>query len=94
VFADEAYADWLLWALPSLRGRVVYDAAFELLTPAQLEAVADLKTVTGLDWLRPARGERVLVLADTGDPNPVRALRVAGRARLLYDRDGAAVLER
>jgi hypothetical protein len=35
-----------------------------------------------------------LVLADTGDPNPVRALRVAGRARLLYDRDGAAVLER
>jgi hypothetical protein len=94
VFADETYADWLLWELPSLRGRVAYDAAFELLSSSQLEAIADLKSVSGLTWQRAASGDRLLVLADSGDPNPVHAFRVQNGARLLYDRDGVAVLER
>jgi hypothetical protein len=94
VFADETYADWLLWEQPSLRGRIAYDASFELLSGAQLDAIAELKSVAGLDWLRAARGDRVLVLADTGDPNPVHALRLQAGVRLLYDHDGVAVLER
>lgn len=93
VFADENYSDWLLWELPSLRGRMAYDVSFELLSRAQLEAIAKLKGVAGLDWDAVARGYRVLVLADAGDPNPVHALRQTG-ARLLYDRHGVAVLER
>lgn len=94
VFSDEIYSDWLLWKLPGLRGRVAYDTSFELLSSAQLKAIADLKGVTGVDWLRAARGDRVLVLADGGDPNPVHAVMVQTGARLLYDRDGVAVLER
>lgn len=94
VFADESYADWLLWELPRARGRVAYDAAFELLSRAQLEAIADFKGVSGLDWLRATRGDQVLVLGDSGDPNPVHAVRVRTGARLLYDHHGVAVLER
>lgn len=94
VFSNEVYADWLLWKLPGLRGRVAYDTAFELLSGAQLEAIADLKSVTGLDWLRAANGDRVLVLTDGGDPNPVHAVIVQTGARVLYDHDGVAVLER
>ena len=37
VLADDATADWLLWELPSLRGRLAYDVRFELLTRAQIE---------------------------------------------------------
>jgi hypothetical protein len=95
VFADERYADWLLWELPGLRGRVAYDAAFELLSSQQLKAIAALKSVSGLEWPRAARGDRVLILGDSGEnPNPVHAMRVREGARLLYDHDGVAVLDR
>lgn len=41
VFANGAYADWLLLAEPSLRGRVAYDARFELMPKGRLsDAVA------------------------------------------------------
>jgi hypothetical protein len=36
VLADDASADWLLWKLSSLRGRVAYDVRFELLTSRQI----------------------------------------------------------
>jgi hypothetical protein len=40
VFASDEYTDWLLWKKPALRGRLAYDARFELLTRAQLELVS------------------------------------------------------
>jgi hypothetical protein len=36
VLADDASADWLLWEVPSLRGRVAYDVRFELLRRGQI----------------------------------------------------------
>lgn len=94
VLADETYADWLLWELPRLSGRVAYDAAFELLSRDQLKEIADLKSVTGLNWSRVARGYPVLVLVDRGNPNPVHALRVQTGAQLRYRGGGVAVLVR
>ncbi len=42
IFADVRYADWLIWEDPkAFSGRVAYDTSLELLTPAQLSAIAD-----------------------------------------------------
>ncbi len=47
VLADVRYADWLIWEDPRLfSGRVAYDTSFELLTPTQLSAIADLAAKT------------------------------------------------
>ena len=40
VFANGAFADWLLLAAPSLRGRVAYDARFEVLPGGRLADAA------------------------------------------------------
>jgi len=39
VFADDQFADWLVWAEPSLRGRVAYDIRFELFTERQFRSL-------------------------------------------------------
>jgi hypothetical protein len=42
IFADVRYADWLVWEDPQLfSGRIAYDTSLELLTPTQLDAIAD-----------------------------------------------------
>jgi hypothetical protein len=47
ILADVSYADWLIWEDPRLfSGRVAYDTSFELLTPTQLTAIADLAART------------------------------------------------
>jgi hypothetical protein len=93
VYADERFADWLLWRLPQLRGRVAYDASFELLSTAQLQAIYNLKSHAGDDWDRAARGYRLLVLDSSADAL-VRAFQREPGTRRLFERDGAVVLER
>jgi hypothetical protein len=50
VFADDRYADWLLWKYPQLVGRVAYDIRFELFTPEQLNDLRAYRRVTGTEW--------------------------------------------
>ena len=84
VFADDRYADWLLWRLPSLRGRVAYDVRFEPLDAAQLERLFEYRNRIGDGWRRAARGYQVLVF----DPSTERDLWTAATgergARVLY----------
>jgi hypothetical protein len=54
IFADDRYADWLLWEYPQLAGRVAYDIRFELLTLDQLNDLRAYRRVTGADWSAPA----------------------------------------
>jgi hypothetical protein len=69
VLADDASADWLLWTLPSLRGRVAYDVRFELLTSRQ---VRQLVAWSRLDpgWRAATTGYSVVV----ANPKHVAAL--------------------
>lgn len=94
VFADETYADWLLWRLPSLSGRVAYDASFELLSVRQLQRIFNFKAISGLSWPEAASGYRLVVLHASATPDLVRALRQQPGARVLYYRDDVAVIER
>jgi uncharacterized membrane protein YbaN (DUF454 family) len=78
VYADDSSADWLLWKLPALRGRVAYDVRFELLTKSQ---IARLVAWDRLDpgWRRASAGYSVVV----ADPKHVAALVATGNWRRL-----------
>jgi hypothetical protein len=62
VFANERYADWLLFEHPSLSGRVAYDIRFELLRGSELHRLYDFATQNGPDWQSVAAGFSLLVL--------------------------------
>jgi hypothetical protein len=92
VFADERYADWLLWRLPALRGRVAYDARFELLSGAEIAAIVMFKNEIGPRWSALASGYRLLVLQRSSASTP--QLEHAPGARVLFDRDGMVAILR
>ena len=93
VFADVRFADWLLWHLPQLEGRVAFDARFELQPSGALERLARALTATGIDWKRPARGYRLVVLTPSDVKEAARGFRAEPGRRILFDDpDGLVVL--
>jgi hypothetical protein len=78
VYADDSSADWLLWKLPSLRGRVAYDVRFELLTKPQIARVVAWDRLDP-GWRRAGAGYSVVV----ADPKHVAALAATGNWRRL-----------
>lgn len=92
IFANESYADWLVFEHPRLAGRIAYDSRFELLTSRQLGSVIGFRNrVVG--WRSTIHGYAVLVLDRTDDAQPVRAL-VRGRAATVVLRRGPVVVLR
>jgi hypothetical protein len=94
VFANERYADWLLFEHPVLRGRVAYDVRFELLTRRQLTRVAGFRLEQGADWLGVAEGYRIFVLDPRSDAGAVKLLSRKPGARILFRDDDVVVVER
>jgi hypothetical protein len=94
VFADVRIADWLLWNQPRLRGRVAYDARFELLSAQQLRALVSFQAVTGVGWNRITRGYRLLVLNYKEVPASVKAVEAEPGDRVLYRHGGYEVILR
>ena len=93
IFANETYADWLVFEHPQLAGRISYDSRFELLTSRQLRAVVEFRSrVNG--WRSTIGGYSVLVLDKVEDHQPIRALLRAGEARVLARRGQVVVLQR
>lgn len=95
VFAADRYADWLLWRVPSLRGRIAYDVRFELLDRARLRSLVDYVHVRGPSWKRAAAGYRLVAL-DLHDRRPtVASFRAERGARVLYlDKGTIAIVRR
>jgi hypothetical protein len=75
VFANERYADWILFEHPELFGRIAYDARFELLSEQQLSAIAAFRAQRGPAWRRAANGYRILVLDPVRERAAARTLR-------------------
>jgi hypothetical protein len=63
VYADERFADWLMFQHPSLVGHLAYDVRFEQLTPKQLLSTVEWKIQVTDHWRAAARGARVIVVA-------------------------------
>jgi hypothetical protein len=94
VFANEEFADWLLWKVPRLSGRVAYDARFELMTRKQLQDVVRFRQRGFADQLAPAAGYTVLVLDPTVDGAAIHALRRQPGTTVLYRDPDVAVFRR
>jgi hypothetical protein len=84
VFADDRYADWLVWEQPQLAGRIAYDVRFELFTRQQLDELVAFRSRTGDNWLRAIAGYDVLVVDHPEQPWLVRELSAAGGYELSY----------
>jgi hypothetical protein len=93
VFANEAYADWLVFEHPQLAGRIAYDSRFELLTSRELRSVTEFRNrVVG--WRSTIKGYSVLVLNRDDDAQPIKALLSAREARVVVRRGPVVVLRR
>jgi hypothetical protein len=91
VFADERFADWLLWRIPAARGRVAFDARFELLSEPQLERLYRWAAERTDHWRKAAAGTSIVVVYRSHDPRKTAAI-VRSGGRLLYSDDELAVL--
>jgi hypothetical protein len=93
VFANERYADWLVFEHPQLVGRIAYDSRFELLTSRELRSVAEFRNLVA-GWRSTVRGYSVLVLNKVDDAKPIGALLRAREARVVMRRGQVVVLQR
>jgi hypothetical protein len=93
VFANERYADWLVFEHPQLAGRIAYDSRFELLTSRQLRSVTEFRNLVA-GWRSTIRGYSVLVLDKEDDAKPIKALLRARAARVVLRRGPVVVLQR
>ena len=94
IFADVAYADWLLWERPALVGRLAFDARFEQLSSRRISQIYNFNDVYGSSWRAATKGFRILVLSRAVSALPIAALLREPGARLLYSGHGVAVVER
>jgi hypothetical protein len=87
VFSTSRDADWLLWQIPDLRGRVAFDDRFEIYSPRTFSRIVRFKGKQGRAWKSLADGYRIVVLETHEDPPHVPPFRREPGARVLY-RDG------
>ena len=93
VFANESFADWLIFEHPQLAGRIAYDSRFELLTSRQLRSVVELRNLVN-GWRSTIKGYSILVLDKTDDAKPIKALLRGREARVVMRRGPVVVLQR
>ena len=93
VFATDRHADWLLWKLPELRGRIAYDVRFELYEPSFFDRLAAYHSEQGPGWKAIADGYEVVVVDEKGVSHSDEVLAEPG-ARAVYTDDRVTVVVR
>jgi hypothetical protein len=90
LFATDGTADWFLWRIPDLRGRIAYDVRFELYDEATLDRIARYGDVQR-DWKSLADGYRVVIVDQR---EHLAAFRREPDAKVLYRDDEIALIAR
>jgi hypothetical protein len=90
LWATDGTADWLLWRIPDLRGRIAFDVRFELYDQPTLDRIVDYANRTG-ERQRSLEGYRV-VIVDEG--RHLERLAAEPGARVSYRDDAVAVVVR
>ena len=90
VWATDGTADWLVWRIPELRGRLAYDVRFELYDRAALDSIVRYGRRQG-DWTSSLDGYRLVVVDDI---EHLRPLASEPGARIAYRDDEIAVVRR
>ena len=91
LFATDGTADWLLWRLPELRGRIAYDVRFELYDEQTLDRISRYGNREGSEWKSLADGYGVVIVDERGH---LQAFRAEPGARVAYRDDEIAILSR
>jgi hypothetical protein len=94
VFATSKNADWLLWRIPGLRGRLAWDIRFEIYSPETFERIVRFRGEQGSDWKSLADGYRVVVLETSQTPSHVPDFAGEPGATALYRDDRVTVVRR
>ena len=93
VFADEQYSDWLMLRRGELRGRIAYDARFELLSRSQLQTLVDVRRqVEG--WQHVVAPYGLFVLKKGAESKLATGLLRDPHARVLYRGHEVVVISR
>jgi hypothetical protein len=95
VFATSRDADWLLFHIPELRGRLAYDVRFEIYDRETFERIVRFRGEQGGDWKTLADGYEVVVFETDQEPSShvPDFLREPG-AQELYGDDRVTVIRR
>jgi hypothetical protein len=93
VFATERHADWLLWKIPALRGRVAFDVRFELYDTSFFDELGRFKGQTG-EWKQITEGYEVVVVDEKSSPDHTEDFLAETGSRSLYEDDVIAVVRR
>jgi hypothetical protein len=94
VYPSDRHADWLLWKLPELRGRIAYDVRFELYTEQQLDRIVTYDCECGDSWKRAADGYRVVVVDERSEPSHTADFASEPGSRVVYRDERRAVVVR
>ena len=88
VYATDGTADWLLWRIPELRGRIAYDVRFELYDQKALDGIVQYGSRRG-DWTSLVDGYRVVVADDLAH---LEALAAEPGSNVVFHDDELAVV--
>ena len=94
VYPTDRYADWLLWTIPELRGRLAYDVRFEVYTRDQMVANVHYNGETGKDWKSVANGYRIIVLDNTDKTSHLPDFLAEPGARVVYRDAEVTIVDR
>jgi hypothetical protein len=95
VFATDRDADWLLWKIPTLRGRLAFDVRFEIYDRQTFERTVRFRGEQGADWKSLADGYEVVVFETEQEPSShVEDFLAEPGARALYSDDRVTVIQR
>jgi hypothetical protein len=94
VYPTDRYADWLLWTIPELRGRVAYDVRFEVYTRDQIVANVHYNGETGKSWKSVTNGFRIVVLDNTDKTSHLPDFLAEPGARVVYRDEAVTIVDR
>ena len=95
VFATSRDADWLLFHIPELRGRLAYDVRFEIYDRETFERIVRFRGEQGEDWKSLADGYEVVVFETDQEPSShVQDFLEEPGARALYTDERITVIRR
>ncbi len=94
VFATDRHSDWLLWRIPSLRGRMAFDVRFELYDRRTLAEITRYNGELGPGWKRITDGSTLVFLDRANQPSHLEDFLAEPGARLVWRDDEVALVVR
>jgi hypothetical protein len=92
VFADDRYADWLLWTEPETRGRIAYDVRFELFRRPDFLRLYEYRNRVGKNWTRAAHGYNVVLFDPRQQLDIEQGMLARPKVRRWYRDGGLSIL--